>query len=174
VLDMCDMSRLGREGCDAVVCYGGPLSYVFENRDNALREIMRVLKPSGIAMLSVMSLWGTVREYLAGVLDISSEENAEIIRTGDLHPDTYKDCRHRCHLFTAQELRRLLERNGFEIIRMSASNCLSSARDARLAEIQNDSVRWSRLLKMELRACAEPGCLDLGTHLISVVRKQDG
>lgn len=173
-IDMCNMSRLGNEDYDVVVCYGGPLSYVFENRDNALREIMRVLKPSGIAMLSVMSLWGTIREYLGDVLDISSEENAEIIRTGDLHPDTYKDCRHRCHLFTAQELRLILEQNGFEIICMSASNGLSSSRDASLIEIQDDPVRWSHLLKTELVACAELGCLDIGTHIISVIRRRSG
>lgn len=171
-LDICDMRHLDADDYDAVLCYGGPLSYVFEKHDLAVREIMRVLRPSGIAMFSVMSLWGTVREYLAEILDVSPEENAGIIRTGDLHPDIYKSCKHRCHMFTAQEFRMLLERNGLRIIRMSASNCLSARWDARLSDIQNDPLKWSELIKMEIRACSETGCLDLGSHLISVAKKQ--
>ncbi len=39
------------------------------------------------------------------------------------------------------------------------------------AEVRQDPVKWAELLKMELEACREPGCLDLGTHLIGVVEK---
>lgn len=173
LLDMCNMSDLPNEDYNVVVCYGGPLSYVFENRDSAIREIFRVLKPLGFAMFSVMSLWGAVHEYLLDVLQVPPEENAEIIRTGDLHPDTFKDCKHRCHMFTAHELRTFLEKNGFTIACMSASNCLSAAWGDRLVEIQNDTVKWSELLKMEVQACKQPGCLDLGTHIIAVAQKQN-
>jgi len=40
-----------------------------------------------------------------------------------------------------------------------------------LAEIRADEGKWQELLRMELEACAEPGCLDMGTHLIGVARK---
>ena len=30
---------------------------------------------------------------------------------------------------------------------------------------------WRQLLEMEIEACREPGCLDMGTHIIAVVRK---
>ena len=33
--------------------------------------------------------------------------------------------------------------------------------------------QWQQVLEMELEACREPGCLDLGTHLIAVTRKPD-
>jgi ubiquinone/menaquinone biosynthesis C-methylase UbiE len=40
-----------------------------------------------------------------------------------------------------------------------------------LREVPEDSETWHYLLEMELEACREPGCLDLGTHLIAVCRR---
>jgi 2-polyprenyl-3-methyl-5-hydroxy-6-metoxy-1,4-benzoquinol methylase len=67
-VDICDMSCFEDEAFDSVVAYGGPLSYVLDQRDAALNECVRVLRPDGILLLSVMSLWGSARRYLAGVL----------------------------------------------------------------------------------------------------------
>jgi len=171
-LDMCDMSMLDDGSFDVVVCYGGPLSYVFERRDVALREILRVLKKGGKALLSVMSLWGGAHHYLPAVLALPPTDNAEIIRTGDLCPETVKESNHNCHMFRSSELWNLLEEGGAEVLNMSASNCLSAVWGDSLDGIRDDSAKWSELLKMELEACQQPGCLDLGTHMIAVVRKK--
>jgi hypothetical protein len=39
-----------------------------------------------------------------------------------------------------------------------------------LKEIRNDADKWNELLRMELEACAEEGCLNMGTHLIAVAK----
>ena len=71
LLDVCDMSAFADDRFDAVVCYGGPLSYVFEQREKALNEMLRVFsKPGGVALIGVMSLWGTIHEFLNGVLQV--------------------------------------------------------------------------------------------------------
>ncbi len=59
-LDVCEMGAIPSKSFDAVVCYGGPLSYVFERADLAVQECRRVLRPGGLLLSSVMSLWGTV------------------------------------------------------------------------------------------------------------------
>jgi 2-polyprenyl-3-methyl-5-hydroxy-6-metoxy-1,4-benzoquinol methylase len=166
-LDICDMSELQENSYDVVVCYGGPLSYVFDKRDDAMREMVRVVKPTGTILLSVMSLWGSAHESLLAVLDISPAENAEIIRSGDLHPDTYKKCTHNMHLFTSVELRALLERHGVTVTSLSASNCLTAAWGDRLSDLKNNSAKWAELLALEVEACRQPGCIDLGTHIIA-------
>ena len=82
-LDMCDMSCYRDEAFGAVLCIGGPLSYVLDKRNIALTEIIRVTEPGGIIIVGVMSLWGTIHQYLEGVLEYSLEDNAKIISTGD-------------------------------------------------------------------------------------------
>jgi SAM-dependent methyltransferase len=170
-LDVCDMSVLSDQTFDVVVCYGNPLGYVFEKRDEALSEVLRVLKPGGKAFLSVGSLWGSIHELLPGVFSVSPEKNEEIIRTGDLYFDASEGLRHRSHLFRASEFRHFLERHNVNILNLLASNCISTVWGEELKSHRSDPVRWNQLLKIELEACEQPGCLDMGTHLIAVVEK---
>ena len=170
--DICDLSAHFEDNrFDAVVCYGGPLSYVFGQRSVALAELLRVTKPGGYLFLSVMSLWGSIHHFLPPVLDVNPATNARIIATGDLIPDESMDSRHACHLFRASEWRTCLEDGGVTIDVLSASNCLSATWGDALMEIKGDDHRWQEILEMELEACREPGCLDMGTHLIAVCRK---
>src|SRR5436189_1577747 len=62
-LDICDLGALDATSFDGVVAFGGPFSYVFERRDKALAECVRVLRPGGYLLLSVMSLWGTLNRH---------------------------------------------------------------------------------------------------------------
>src|SRR5215510_7564674 len=171
-LDICDMSVLADKTFDAVVCYGNPLAYVFEKRDQALQEILRVLKPAGKVFLSVSSLWGSIHALLPGVLTIGAQKNAEIIRTGDLYFDTSEGLRHRCHLFRAVELKEFLESHQVSILNLSASNCLSTVWGESLKEIRANPELWHELLRLEIEACQEPGCLEMGTHLLAVIEKR--
>ena len=75
---------------------------------------------------------------------------------------------HRCHLFRAAELQRLLADHGLEVLDMAASNCLSTGWE--LTATRQDPERWAELLHLELEATREAGCLDMGSHLIAVVR----
>lgn len=170
--DLCDLSPYASESFDAVVAYGGPLSYVFERRAEALSEVRRVLVPGGAALFSVMSTWGSIHEYLTpGVLAVDVEVNRKIVKSGDLHPSVYSEANHLCHMFRAGELADLLRDAGFEVEGVAASNCLSAAAGDRLAELRGDETRWNHLLEMELEACQEPGCVDMGTHIVAAGRK---
>lgn len=172
-LDVCDMSVLADDAFDAVVCYGGPLSYVFERVNDALAEIKRVLKPTGKALLSVMSLWGAMHRSLEGVLALPQKVNRRIVATGDVCPLTYPESKHNCHMFRAKELQGLLKRHDFMVLDMSASNCVSTVWDNRLGEVRKDAARWEHLLRLELEACSQPGCLDMGTHMLAIVQKAE-
>ena len=170
--DMCDMRACFPDAAfDAVVCYGGPLSYVFDQRATALREMLRVLKPDGLLFLGVMSLWGSIHESLPGVLKLDWTLNQRIIASGNLSPDTPEAGAHYMHMYRAAELRSVLEEAGIAIEALSASDCLSATWADLLLSVRSDPQAWQELLQMEVKACREPGCLDMGTHLIAVGRK---
>lgn len=172
LLDVCDLSVF-ESGCfDAVVAYGGPLSYVLDRRGQALSEFVRVVRRGGLVIVGVMSLWGTVHQYLEGVLGYGPEENAKIIETGDLTAANSRFASHFCHLFRSSELRTFLESADLEVVAMSASSALSAVHGARLDAIRVDESKWSELVRMEILACQAPGYLDGGTHLIAVGRKR--
>jgi ubiquinone/menaquinone biosynthesis C-methylase UbiE len=174
VLDIVDLSRFPSECYDAVVCYGGPLSYVFDRADEALSEILRVTKPGGFLLLSVMSLLGSTRALLPGVLAISRQYGLDLVRkvnaTGDLHGDTAVT-EHLCHMYRWSELEALLKRHAGTIVAASASNFLSIDNEEALREVESDPVAWQAFLQWEVDFCREPGALDGGTHMIAVMQR---
>lgn len=168
VLDICDLASFADASFDGVVCYGGPLSYVFDGRHRALAECARVVRPGGLIWLSVMSLFGSQHELLQGVLDSGPTANRKILATGDLTPANLPDVTHRCHLYRASELQELLADHGLEVLDIAASNCLSTGWD--LTRCRSDAERWAELLYLELHATREAGCIDMGSHIIAVAR----
>ncbi len=150
------------------------MSYVFDQKIKALTEIKRVLKTNGIAFIGVMNLWGTVNEYLNKIiLPVPKSDNEKVMRTGNLHPSSFTASDHHCHMFTAEELKNDLQQVGFELIALSASNCLSVSRQKEVEDIKNSREKWEYFLDLELRACQSAGMVESGTHLIAIVRKNE-
>jgi SAM-dependent methyltransferase len=168
--DVCNLRAHFANGeFDAVVCYGGPLSYVFDHAGQAASELARVTRKQGVVLASVMGLWGSAHGGLPEVLAIDRGLNRAIVRSGDLKPGG--PIQHYCHMFRAHELRLLLEGAGLVVEALSASNCLCTGWDDELADFAEDSPEWQHLLELEIEACREPGCVDMGTHLIAACRK---
>ena len=172
-VDICEMSILENESFDCVVAYGGPLSYVLERRDQALEACLRVLKPGGLILFSVMTLFGSAHRAFGQISSLAPQTNRAIIATGDISPATFPERKDSfMHLFRADELRQWVEEAGLDILAMSASGCLVTCWEGALGEIRQDPARWELVLEVELEASAEPGALDMGTHLICVAHKQ--
>lgn len=66
-LDVVDMHELSDESFEVVICYGAVLSYTCDRYETAIKELIRVLCPGGTLLISVDSLFGTLR--LVGPLD---------------------------------------------------------------------------------------------------------
>ena len=171
VADICDLKQFENASFDRIVAYGGPFSYVLDERDTALRACLRVLRPGGVMLLSVMSLWGTIHNSLKDVLSIPLETNRKIINSGDLVPETYANDGHYMHLFRAEELSGWLNENGLRVLAISAANALTNTWSKQLSETRQDETLWAELLAWELEASAQPGALDMGTHILAVVKK---
>lgn len=175
VLDIVDLSQFPSERFDAVICYGGPLSYVFEQAEQALHEMLRVTKVGGNVLLGVMSLIGSTHLGLPFVLDIARQKGAEVIQrvtdSGNLLQDVAPQG-HICHMYRWTELESLLKRHPCELVAASASNCLSMRTEEALKQLEHEPDLWEQFLAWELAFCREPGALDSGTHIIAVVQRR--
>ena len=171
IVDVVDLSKFDDASFDAAVCYGGPISYVFERAADAVSELLRVTRPQGHVLLSVMSRLGSTQRYLPAVFELVEEFGLEAVRhvfaTGDLSAEINNG--HRCHMFTWTELRDLLAAQPCTLVAASAANFLSLRDDDVLEAL--DEHRWDAFLEWELDACRQAGALDGGTHMIAVVRR---
>lgn len=171
LLDVCDTSHVSEGSFDAVVAFGGPLSYAFEEADQALSGLIRITRPSGVVLASVMSLLGTWRYFFRGVIEetqiVGESANDLVLTSGDLR---HFGGKHICLMFRSSEVEGLVRRCGGTVVAMSASNWASLAEEDLVSQLEGDEDRWSRFLEHEVAACAEPGALDGGTHILFAAR----
>lgn len=175
--DVVDLSRFDDAAFDVVTALGGPLSYVLDRAGDGLDQMLRKVRPGGLAAFSVMSRWGALRMALEGVLDLERqghrEMNRHVIETGDLTGENARvrdmSLPHECHLFTWSEVEALLRGRPCEMVEATASNYLSVNLGDLLERL--DDPLWQRVLEWEERVCRAPGLLDAGTHILVAVRK---
>lgn len=158
--------------------FGGPLSYVFERAGHALDELLASVRSGGIVLFSVMSRWGSIHQFLDGVLEESAkgltDEYRVLVETGDQFGETGRstviDLPHELHLFTWAEVERLLATRPCRLLDASAANFLSVRADGALLDL--DPQTWSQFLDWEEAACRARGALDAGTHIMAALERQ--
>jgi len=167
VADVVDLSRWPDATFDSVVCFGGPLSYVLDRAEEGMAELVRVTKPAGFVLVSVMSLVGTVVHALPIVLDLvrrdGVEKNEEIIRTGLLpEGDGYGHLPMK--LFRWREVETLLSPHG-PIVAASAAGLLP-------AQQPEEPELRAFLSRIERELAAESGAVACGQHIVAVVQRK--
>jgi SAM-dependent methyltransferase len=157
----------GDASFDAVVCYGGPISYAVDRAADAVAELARVTRPGGHLLVSVMSLVGAVQAYVDALIDVAGEHGVElterIAETG-LLPEGPGLGHLAMRLFRWRELKELLEPHG-ELVAASATGLLRPTREP------DDPEIGALLSRLEIALAAEPGALDCGPHMLAVVRR---
>ncbi len=167
IADVLDLSRWDDASFDATVCFGGPLSYVVDRADEGIAELVRVTRPGGHVLLSVMSLVGTVTHYLPILLDLVRRDgvakNEAIVRTG-LLPDEPDYGHLAMKLFRWSELEALLSPHG-TVVDACAAGLLPS--------LQPEEPELREFLsRVELELAGEPGAVSCGQHILAVLRHQ--
>lgn len=172
LLDVCDTSHLAEAQFDLVLAFGGPLSYAFEESHRALTGLLRVTKPGGYVVASVMSWLGSWRHFLPSALEdarnVGEDAFDATLTTGDLR---HSQSTHVCQMFRARDVAELVAAAGGELVATSASNWASLADVDALEELESDPGRFERFLRHEVAACGEPGAVDGGTHILFAARR---
>ena len=179
VADVCELHGVDDSFFDAVVCFGGALSYARERHREGLRELIRIARPGAPILFSVMSLLGTL--MLAGTLD-SENFLARIAEHIDWLPQAgvppfaltlagSDEFHLPMALFTAGYLEGLLTDSGCELLAMAASNPISRM-GLGLERIAASPEAVAQLEAIELAMSRYPGVLDGGEHIVVAGRKR--
>jgi ubiquinone/menaquinone biosynthesis C-methylase UbiE len=166
IADVLDLSRWDDASFDVTVCFGGPLSYVVDRADEGLAELVRVTRPGGHVLVSVMSLVGTVTHFLPILLDLVRRDgvakNEAIVRTG-LLPDEPDYGHLAMKLFRWSELEALLSPHG-TIVDACAAGLLPA--------LQPEEPELREFVAgVELELADEPGAVSCGQHILAVLRR---
>jgi hypothetical protein len=76
------------------------------------------------------------------------------------------------HLFTWEELERLITTQPCRLLDASAANFLSLRADGALSALNAET--WEQFLSWEETACRASGALDAGTHIMVALERQPG
>jgi len=165
VADVTELSDFASDAFDAVVCFGGPVSYAHERSEDAVSELVRVTRPGGHVLLSVMSLVGALIAYVGVALDLVRRDGAgpleQTLQDGILpEGDGYGHLAMR--MFRWSELEDLLSRHG-TVVAASAAGLFAT-------EPEEPELR-ALLARVELELGSEPGAISCGQHILAVVQK---
>lgn len=168
-LDVRDLGEIATGSFDAVVAYGGPLSYVFDDAPRALGECLRVVVPGGPVVASVMSLPGNARVFLASfpatIHSVGIDAFERFLAVGDQRMIEAAGA-HPCQMFSWPNVEDMVRRAGGEVMGASASNWLSLGNLVALESLAANVTWWDRFLQWEEAFCGQPGAVDGGTHLL--------
>ena len=175
--DIADLSMFTDGHFDVVICYGGALSYVCDQRHRAAAELVRVVRPEGVILTSVMSLNGAavdlVRRPTMSVLKNPEGEHVwSVLQDGDLpgflsprvnmqHPPM--------HLFTSDELRGLLP--GCRVLELAGINVTTFQGSTTIDDVLGDSQAWPTAVRLERELNGRPGLVDSGSHIIMAAQR---
>lgn len=176
ILDLADLSGLEAESFDAVVCVGGPLSYLLDQESVGVQQVLRVVKPGGTVVLGVMSLINTLVLFM-GMLPAEKEANGIdnvrwMLETGLQDREHSLATEHYCHMMTSADLDALLAREPVDLVERRAPGVLGMAGEDALNAIRADDELWNLVVERELAWSKLPGTLDLGDNIVYVIRKR--
>ena len=173
--DIRDLSRFPDATFDAVLCLGGPLSHLpcAVDRQTAMRELVRVAKPSAPVVLSVIGYYAVLRTVLSRAPDelAMPEREAALLHGDHAGLGGFPDA----HFFRPQELQDLAERAGLETVELRACEGLSSnLGDATNALATFDDGRWERWLRVLEATRTDPAVVATSEHFLYVGRAPVG
>lgn len=174
--DLNEKTKFPDNHFDVVVCYGAPLSYILEGREDVIKEFNRILKPQGRLFVSVNNKWGILKMLIGRQMtDFFSNPEYwyinEVIETGDL-PKHEKVNHPPRHFFEAKELSALLTNNGFNSVKLGGSPCVSCGNQSNLEEISKDPTALKTIIGIELEAYTKETMVDNGEFLLAMGCKE--
>ena len=168
--DAQDMSMFEDCSFDMAIAQGDVLSYC-QDPLRAAKEAFRVLRPGGHFVASVDNKFSV---FCGALSEGDFVKASDALREGVVeHEDEHGKFAVRC--FSPEEARSLLERAGFEVVRLVGKMILWSllSEEGKRRVLQEPEF-LRHYFRLELELCTEPPLLGAASHLEVVGRKPEG
>jgi ubiquinone/menaquinone biosynthesis C-methylase UbiE len=170
-----DLSRFPNDSFN-VVLLQGPLYHLLidSEREAALRETYRVVKPGGVMIAAFITRYAFLR-YISNEKPEDLHQRAAEIetfwQTGVLPTPLTSDGGFVAHLVFPADVRPLVESAGFNVRALLGVEGLSTLIDDKVNALQGEA--WEAWVEMNYRAAADSSLHGASDHLLCVAEKAD-
>lgn len=179
--DLRDLNAFPDDAFELTVCYGAPLSYITENREKAIAELIRVTRRGGTIAVSVNNTWGVLRNAL-GKTNESFFANGdywridEVVETGNCPSfENVKfggEAAPEKHFFQPDELMELMTNSGLSEVTLGAAPCLCSGNPAQYNKLAENPAAKAQLEVLELKCYCDKNMIGYGEFLLAKGRRK--
>lgn len=179
--DLRDLNAFPDDAFELTVCYGAPLSYITENREKAIAELIRVTRRGGTVAVSVNNTWGILRNAL-GKTNESFFANGdywridEVVETGNCPSfENVKfggEAAPEKHFFQPDELMELMTNSGLSEVTLGAAPCLCSGNPAQYNKLAENPAAKAQLEVLELKCYCDKNMIGYGEFLLAKGRRK--
>lgn len=166
-LDARDLGRFGNGEFDAVLALG-PFYHLpaLADRERALAEVARVLRPGGLLLATVMVRYS----WMLGVVLESGSARLDDVRrllSDGVYTNPAEGRFTGAYLFRPEEVRPFFEAHGFTTRRLLASQSVLQLVQEQVAELrERDEAAYDALLDLAWEAASDPSIHGLTGHLL--------
>lgn len=176
ILDITNLEGIADNTYDVVVCIGGPINYLFDKEENAINEMLRILKSQGKLILGSMSLIGALVYHFDGIIYekgmFGIDATEWLFTTGMQDEEHYPvENKHYVHMMTSKDLDALFQEKPVKILEKSSAGLFMHSQEETLSKAKQDNELWELLIRKEIEFTKLPGTLDCGMNIIYVIEK---
>jgi len=171
--DACDLSALPETRFDGALCLG-PLYHLIEERDRqqALSELYRVLRPNAPAIIAFLNPWGILR---SGLTEFPSEyadyNHVSVLLNDHIQAGEQDAFTEAAFLSPAQALTEV-KKAGFDILTYAGVEGFAAGMLTAMEKIAGDDpLAYQNILRLVAATCELPQYRDCTEHLHVVARR---
>lgn len=177
VCDACDLSRFDDGSFDAVLCLG-PFYHLITpaDREQAAAEVVRVLRPNGIAFIAFMSVYTFLRRTLALKDEHHHLAQPEFVSRLMNEGVFLNEVANR---FTTgygvrpQEVAPFLEQHGLQTVALLADTAFAASEAQQLVELaEANPLAYETVMEIIVSTAGDPSLLGASIHLLYIGRKR--
>ncbi len=177
VCDACDLSRFEDDSFDAILCLG-PFYHltVPADRERAAAELVRVLKPNGIAFVAFMPLYTFLRRTLALKGEqhhLAQPEFVSRLMNGGVFLNEVANRFNAGYGVHPREVAPFLEQHGLKTVTLLADTGFAASQAQQLAELaKSDPKAYETAIEIVVSTADDPSILGASIHLLYVGQKR--